>query len=71
MQRKTFNLPGKRLVFLHHFLVFHGDADDLADPLALHGLLLHLTEVVVVRDHVRDDRLLVGVVDGDVWRANN
>ena len=34
----------------------------LSDAFPLHLQGLHLGEVVVVRDHVGDDRLLVGVV---------
>lgn len=59
-------IPSERLVFLLHLVVLHSDADDLADPLALHRLLLQFAEVVVVRHHVRDNRFLVGVVHGNV-----
>lgn len=49
-----------------HLVVLHGDADHLADTFPLHRLLLQLAEVVVVRHHVCDDGLLVGVLHRNV-----
>lgn len=54
-------LACQALILLDHAVVVHRDTNNLSYPLALHCLLLHLAEVVVVCHHVSDDRLLVGL----------
>lgn len=43
----------------------------LANPLALHDKSLHLGEVVVIGDHVRDDGLLVWVFCVHICRGGD
>lgn len=44
---------------------------DLSDTLALHLQRLHLGEIMVVCDDIRDDRLLIGMVYADICREDS
>ncbi len=44
---------------------------DLSDTFALHLQSFHLGEVVIIRHHVGDDRLLIGMVHADICSTKN
>lgn len=65
----TQQIAGQALVLVYHAIVLHCNADHFAYPFTLHRLLFHLGEVMVIRDHVSDDRFLVRMVHENILRV--
>ena len=57
------------LVFLNHFVAFHGNPDNLSNTFALHRLQLHLAKVVIVSDDISDDGFLIRSLNVDIFHV--